>query len=154
MNLTQHQAIINERLSKFGWHDSELVEFHVRKGSKLHPIPTYDVRLQINLIVGRSSDGKNLYTPVGVLFRNSRFLYVATDLIGLSSVRGQIAGLSVDPDKSELSRRIREMVVNFELPQIRDALEKCVCFRLDLIHPAGELGILASDFDVTGMNQT
>src|ERR1700752_1315583 len=124
-----------EQFNKMGWHDSKLLEVAVR------PSPdrlSHDVELTIQLLED-PRPGHYRWKPARITFRQCALLRIDFDLDGKRECSHDIADAVClrPPDASR-----------FQVPQNSADLADFCHFRISLIHPGGELDVVAVGFEM------
>ncbi len=135
---------ICEAFSQIRWHDSKLLGVHLIRNPEK---PQYDLRVDLNLIVG-FSEGKVERRKQSGLFSDCRIIQADLDLLGVLLCGGDIGAAGCYPDSAELEKRKRDKVRLFDLPQDLNPLEECIGFFFELVPPGGQLIIFAKDFEL------
>jgi len=135
---------ICELFSQIKWHDSKVLAIHLTKNSEK---PRYDLRLDLDLIVG-FSEGKVERKKQSALFSDCRILQTDLDLLGIALCSGDIGAAGCYPDSTELEKRERDKVRLFDLPQDLNPLQECTGFFFEMVPPGGQLLIFARDFEM------
>ncbi len=142
--MTEQSEKVCAFFSKIYWHDSKLLDLHLIKyPDKMR----YDLRLDLNLIVG-SSEGKVERRKQSALFRDCRIIQIDLDLLAILICGGNIGAAGCHPDSVELEKRERDKVRQFDLPQSQNPLEECIGFFFEMIPPGGQIIIFAKDFEL------
>ena len=122
--MTRKTKNICESFSQILWHDSKLLELHLIRNPEK---PQYDLRLDLNLIVGYS-EGKVERRRQSALFSDCRIIQTDLDLLGILLCSGDIGAAGCYPDLAELEKRKRDKVRLFDLPQELNPLQQCTGF--------------------------
>ena len=122
--MTNKSEKICESFSQVLWHDSKLLDLHVIRNPEK---PQYDLRLDLNLIVGYS-EGKIEGRKQSALFSDCRIMQTDLDLLGVLLCGGDIGAAGCYPDSAALEKRERDKVRLFDLPQDLNPLHECVGF--------------------------
>jgi hypothetical protein len=83
-----------------------------------------------------------------IVFRECRIVLADLDLLGVLMCRGDIASAVCYPNAVELERTKRDKTRQFDLPEDHNPLEECLGFRIQMIHPGGEIVVFARDFEL------
>ena len=142
--MSDSKAGICARFSQNTWHDSKIIQLHVVKDLEND---RYDLLLDLNMIVGYS-EGKHERARKTGRFTNCRVIKADLDLLGMLLCGGDLACALCYPDAIEFERKSRDMARDFDLPDERNKLEGCLGFHFDLIHPGGDLIVIARDFSI------
>ena len=137
------KAEVCARFSQNKWHDSRIVELHLVKESE----GRYDLLLDLNLITGYS-EGKYEWARKTGRFANCRIIRSDLDILGMLLCGGAIGEASCYPDAIQFERKHRDRAHEFDLPDEHNELEGCVAFHFEMIHPGGELIVIARDFQL------
>lgn len=128
------------RFSQLKWHDSKLLGFSLSK----RPEPqTYDLTLNVRL----REDRLALFDK-SVVFRKCRIVLLNLDVLGVGLCSGDIGGADCYPDAVAFERKVRDQVASFDLPQDLNPIEECVGFHIQMIHPGGEIIVIAKTFEL------
>lgn len=142
--MTRKNEKICESFSQIRWHDSNLLDLHLIRNPEKRQ---YDVRLDLNLIVGYS-EGKIERRKQSALFSDCRIIQTDLDLLGILLCGGDIGAAGCHPDSAELEKRERDRVRQFDLPQNQNPLEECIGFFFEMIPPGGQIIIFAKAFEL------
>ena len=99
--MTKNRGKICESFSQILWHDSKLLGLHLSRNPEK---PQYDLRLDLNLIVG-FSEGKVERRKQSALFSDCRIIQTDLDLLGILLCSGDIGAAGCHPDSAELEKR-------------------------------------------------
>lgn len=122
--MTKNRGKICESFSQILWHDSKLLGLHLSRNPEK---PQYDLRLDLNLIVG-FSEGKIERRKRSALFSDCRIVQTDLDLLGVLLCSGDIGAAGCYPDAVELEKRKRDKVRLFDLPNDLNPLPECIGF--------------------------
>jgi hypothetical protein len=142
--MTKKTEKICESFSQILWHDSKLLGLHLIRNTEN---PQYDLRLDLNLIVGYS-EGKVERKKQSALFSDCRIIQTDLDLLGILLCSGDIGAAGCYPDSAELEKRKRDKVRLFDLPQDLNPLQECIGFFFEMVPPGGQIIIFAKDFEL------
>jgi len=142
--MTKKSEKVCELFSQIHWHDSKLLDLHLVKNPEKRQ---YDLRLDLNLIVGYS-EGKIERRTQSALFSDCRIIQADLDLLGVLLCGGDIGAAGCHPDSVELEKRERDKVRQFDLPQNHNPLEEYIGFVFEMILPGGQIIIFAKDFEL------
>jgi hypothetical protein len=142
--MTKNRGKIYESFSQILWHDSKLLGLHLFRNPEK---PQYDLRLDLNLIVG-FSEGKIERRKQSALFSDCRIVQTDLDLLGVLLCSGDIGAAGCYPDSVELEKRKRDKVRLFDLPQDLNPLTECIGFFFEMVPPGGQIIIFAKDFEL------
>lgn len=130
------------RFSQIKWHDSKLLGFGLLK----RPEPqTYDLTLNVRLREGRLA-----LLDRSVIFRKCRIVLINLDVLGVGLCSGDISDAVCFTDAAAFERKVRDRVASFDLPQDLNPIEECVGFHIQMIHPGGEIYVIAKSFELSG----
>ena len=101
--MTKKSQKICESFAQIKWHDSKLLGLHLIRNLEK---PQYDLRLDLNLIVG-FSEGKVERRKQSALFSNCRIIQTDLDLLGIWLCSSDIGAAGCYPDAAELEKRER-----------------------------------------------
>ena len=142
--MTKTREQICELFSQIKWHDSKVLAIHLTRNSEK---PQYDLRLDLDLIVG-FSEGKVEREKQSAVFSDCRIIQADLDLLGIMLCGGDIGAAVCYPDAAALEKRERDKISLFDLPQDLNPLEENTGFFFEMIPPGGELLIIARDFEM------
>ena len=142
--MTKNRGKICESFTQIKWHDSKLLGLYLIRNPEK---PQYDLRLDLNLIVGYSK-GEVERKKQSALFRDCRIIQTDLDLLGVLTCGGDIGSAGCYPDAVELEKRKRDKIQRFDLPQDQNPLEECIGFFFEMITPGGQIIIYAKAFEL------
>lgn len=142
--MTKNRGKICESFSQILWHDSKLLGLHLSRNPEK---PQYDLRLDLNLIVG-FSEGKIERREQSALFSDCRIVQTDLDLLGVLLCSGDIGAAGCYLDSIELEKRKRDKVRLFDLPHDLNPLPECIGFFFEMVPPGGQIIIFARDFEL------
>ena len=142
--MTRTSEEICESFAQIKWHDSKLLGLYLIRNPEK---PQYDLRLDLNLIVG-FSEGKIERRKQSALFSDCRIIQTDLDLLGILLCSGDIGAAGCYTDSTELEKRKRDKVRLFDLPQDLNPLQECIGFFFEMVPPGGQIIIFAKDFEV------
>lgn len=148
--MTKNTEKICESFSQIRWHDSKLLGLHLSRNPEK---PQYNLRMDLNLIVGFSEGQANrrLHTTT---FSDCRIMQTDLDLLGILLCSGDIGAAGCYLDSAELEKRKRDKVRLFDLPQDGNPLEECIGFFFEMVPPGGQIIIFARNFELTDFTAT
>ncbi len=128
--------------ARLPWHDSEFLGWNVAYDSDDEPLITFEIAFcKSDIVSGRTN----------VMFRNVRGFHADVDLLAKRLCGDQIASGHSEPADASQSAFIAELNRRFDL-YAGESLEGLFSFVVKLIHPAGELLVVARSFSMTPMD--
>jgi hypothetical protein len=145
---TLSQSRLNEvcaRFNSIAWHDSKLISLRVY-ASDDHL--THNVDFGLKLLTN-AKPGEYEWSDATLTAKDCRIIKLDLDLLGKQLCGGDIASASCDTE-TEFKKKIEtEELAAFDLPQGERPLAEYLHFRILLIHPGGEVNLLAKDFELS-----
>ena len=142
--MTKKSEKVCESFSQIIWHASKLLGLHLIRNREK---PQYNLRLELNLIVGYS-EGKVEWRKQSAVFSDCRIIGTDLDLLGILLCSGDIGAAGCYPDSAELEKRKRDKVRLFDLPQDLNPLQDCICFFVEMVPPGWPDNHLCEGFRV------
>jgi hypothetical protein len=139
MTTELHMADMTDVFSSLPWHDSELLGWNVGYGNDDEAIVTFQVGFcKSEIVTGRAE----------VQFHDCRGFYTNVDLLAKRLCSDQIASGYSERAEKLAAAFVKELSDRFDLYP-GESMNGLYVFRLKLIHPGGELVVIARSFSLS-----
>jgi hypothetical protein len=136
---------ICDAFSRLHWHDSRLLDLHLLKITEAR---LYELQLDIDFIEKKVGSTYERNRRI-ITFKECRIIQLDLDLLGLLFCGGDISNAWCHKDAASFEKDKRNKVVQFDFPQEHNPLDQCVGFQIEMIHPGGEINVIAKRFELT-----
>ena len=125
--------------SSLPWHDSEFLGWSVASGDDDEAIVTFDVRFRKSEVVtGRAA----------ITFHHCRGFFTDVDFLAKSLCGHQIASGYREDAETSKAAFVKQLDYRFDLYR-GESMQGLFVFGVKLIHPAGELVVIARSFSLS-----
>lgn len=148
--MTTMTAIISNKdrvcdaFSQLHWHDSRLSNLNLLK---ITEAKSYELQLDIDFIevvAGRPYERNRRI----ITFKECRLIQLDLDLLGLLFCGGDISNAWCHKDAIGFEKDKRNKIEQFDFPQKHNPLDLCVGFQIQMVHPGGEIHVIARSFEL------
>lgn len=134
---------ICKRFNAMAWHDSKLIGLHVSPSKGSEQEVCFDIRLRTK---DRSEHWD--WKDAKLTIKDCRIIKVDLDLLAKHLCANDIANAFCGRKSGFKEQIERELVNHFDLQHEANPLAEFLHFRILLIHPGGEINVLARDFEL------
>lgn len=127
-----------DAFSRLSWHDAELLGWRVAPGSADQPVVTFDVVF---------SDSGEVSGRTEVRFNDVRGFYTDVDLLAKALCGDQIASGYCKKAEDASEAFVQKIDARFDLYR-GETVNGLFLFGIQLIHPAGEILVIARSFSL------
>lgn len=143
--MSDHLEATCATFNRLGWHDSKLMSLRIYPSEDNL---THSVDFGLKLLTN-AKPGEYEWSDAILTAKDCRIIKLDLDLLGKQLCGGDIASGSCDTE-SEFKEEIETQdLPAFDLPQREQPLSEYLHFRILLIHPGGEINLLAKDFELS-----
>jgi hypothetical protein len=137
---------VYNRFNALLWHDSRLVSFILSRKEKGEG-RGYNVSLRLDLYTDtHDSVQECIRRPTEITFIECRMVQATVDLLGLTYCNGDVSDGYCQAESEFKTRVEQNMMETFLLSQPPQPLAGFAHFHIQLIHPGGDIHILAKGF--------